>query len=92
MKVAKRELMRRGVSQHTLEKICSRKPVRVAKLATCLKVAEISARGLRRTTKATVLDRKTIRRILNRKKVKASTLAKMIMLLKQHELPAAAPP
>ena len=39
-KIAKREFMRRGVSQHILEKICSRKPVRVAKLARCLKVAE----------------------------------------------------
>lgn len=41
-------------------------------------IAEISARGLRRTTKATGLDRKTIRGILNGKKVKASTLAKVV--------------
>jgi hypothetical protein len=40
-------------------------------------IAEISARGLRKTTKETRLDRKTIRAILNGKKVKASTLAKM---------------
>ena len=39
-------------------------------------VAEISARGLRKTTNETGLDRKTIRRILNGGKVKASTLAK----------------
>src|SRR6516162_8551405 len=39
-------------------------------------VAEISARGLRRTTRETELDRKTIRAILSGKKVKASTLAK----------------
>jgi len=39
-KVPKREFMRRGVSQHTLEKICDRKPVRVAKLARCLKAVE----------------------------------------------------
>jgi hypothetical protein len=44
-------------------------------------VAEIGTRGLRRTTKATGLDRKTIRRILNRKKVKASTLAKVAIRL-----------
>jgi hypothetical protein len=40
VKIAKREFMRRGVSQHTLEKICNRKPVRVAKLAKCLKLIE----------------------------------------------------
>lgn len=45
-------------------------------------VAEISARGLRKTTKETGLDRKTIRRILNRKKVKTSTLAKVVMGLR----------
>jgi hypothetical protein len=39
---------------------------------------EISARGLRKTTKETGLDRKTIRGILNGKKVKASTLAKVV--------------
>jgi hypothetical protein len=43
-------------------------------------IAAISARGLRRTTKATGLDRKTIRGILNGKKVKASTLAKVMGL------------
>jgi hypothetical protein len=42
-------------------------------------IAEISALGLRRTTKETGLDRKTIRAILNGKKVKASTLAKVVM-------------
>jgi len=46
-------------------------------------VAEISARGLRKTTNETGLDRKTIRRILNRKKVKASTLAKVVIGLRQ---------
>jgi hypothetical protein len=44
-KVAKREFMRRGVSQHTLEKICNRKPVRIAKLARCLKVVEETKKG-----------------------------------------------
>jgi hypothetical protein len=39
-KIPKREFMRRGISQHTLEKICKRKPVRTAKLAQCLKVLE----------------------------------------------------
>jgi hypothetical protein len=44
-KIAKREFMRRGVSQHTLEKICNRKPVRVAKLAKCLRVVEELKKG-----------------------------------------------
>lgn len=39
-KVPKREFMRRGINQHTLEKICRRKPVRMIKLAECLKVLE----------------------------------------------------
>jgi C-5 cytosine-specific DNA methylase len=42
-------------------------------------IAEISERGLRRTTKETGLDRKTIRVILKGKKVKASTLAKVVI-------------
>jgi len=46
-------------------------------------VAEIGARGLRKTTKETGLDRKTIRAILNRRKVKASTLAKVVMGLRE---------
>ena len=40
VKVPKREFMRRGINQHTLEKICKRKPVRAIKLAKCLKVLE----------------------------------------------------
>jgi len=39
-KVSKRELMRRGVNQHTLEKICQRQQVRAVKLARCLQVIE----------------------------------------------------
>lgn len=39
-KIPKRELMRRGINQHTLEKICKRKPVRAAKLMECLKAVE----------------------------------------------------
>jgi hypothetical protein len=39
-KIPKRELMRRGVNQHTLEKICNRQPVRAVKLAKCLQVIE----------------------------------------------------
>jgi hypothetical protein len=46
-------------------------------------ITEIAARGLRRTTKETELDRKTIRGILNGKKVKASTLAKVVIGLRQ---------
>jgi hypothetical protein len=46
-------------------------------------IAEISSRGLRKTTKETGLDRKTIRTILNRKKVKISTLAKVVNGMRQ---------
>ena len=46
-------------------------------------IAEISARGLRKTTKETRLDRKTIRTILKGEKVKASTLAKVVVGLRQ---------
>jgi hypothetical protein len=38
--VPKREFMRRGINQHTLEKICDRVPVRAAKLVDVLKVLE----------------------------------------------------
>jgi hypothetical protein len=37
--VPKREFMRRGINQHTLEKICRKEPVRALKLAKCLKGA-----------------------------------------------------
>lgn len=37
-----REFMRRGVNQHTLEKICKREPVRGIKLARCLNAIEHS--------------------------------------------------
>ncbi len=46
-------------------------------------IAEISGCGLRKTTKETGLDRKTIRAILSGKKVKAWTLAKVVMGLRQ---------
>jgi len=46
-------------------------------------IAEVSVRGLRKTTKETGLDRKTIRAILSGKKVKASTLAKVVMALRK---------
>jgi hypothetical protein len=36
----RREMMRRGISQHTLEKIVRREPVRVASLAKCLNALE----------------------------------------------------
>ncbi|HTT23667.1 MAG TPA: hypothetical protein VMG82_32365 [Candidatus Sulfotelmatobacter sp.] len=39
-RVPKREFMRRRINQHTLEKICTREPVRAIKLAACLKVLE----------------------------------------------------
>jgi hypothetical protein len=46
-------------------------------------IAEIRKRGLRKRTKETGLDRKTIRGILNGKKVKASTLTKVVIGLRQ---------
>jgi len=46
-------------------------------------IEEISNHGLRRPTKQTGLDRKTIRDILNAKKVKASTLAKVVVGLRE---------
>jgi len=39
-RVPKREFMRRGINQHTLEKIRRREPVRAIKLAKCLKALE----------------------------------------------------
>jgi hypothetical protein len=36
--VPKREFMRRGINQHTLQKICRREPVRAIKVTDCLKV------------------------------------------------------
>jgi hypothetical protein len=46
-------------------------------------IAEISGRGLRETTRQTGLDRKTIRAILNGHKVKASTLMKLVIGLRE---------
>jgi hypothetical protein len=40
-KIPKRELMRRGINQHTLEKICRRQLVRAVKLIECMKVLGI---------------------------------------------------
>jgi hypothetical protein len=37
-KLPKREFIRRGINQHTLEKICEKKPVRALNLAECLRV------------------------------------------------------
>jgi len=39
-KFPKREFMRRGINQHTLEKICGREPVRAVKLTKCLNALE----------------------------------------------------
>jgi hypothetical protein len=44
-KVPKREFMRMGINQHTLEKMCNREPVRALKLAECLRVLEEYERG-----------------------------------------------
>jgi hypothetical protein len=38
--VPKREFMRRGINQHTLEKICRREPVRASRLAEAFRVLE----------------------------------------------------
>jgi len=46
-------------------------------------IAEISARGLRRATRDTGLDRKTIRRVLKGMPVKVSTLAKVVVGLRK---------
>jgi hypothetical protein len=46
-------------------------------------ITEISKHGLRRMTKRTGLDRKTIRAISNGNKVKSSTLAKVVMGLRE---------
>jgi len=40
VKIPKREFMRRGINQHTLEKICRGELVRAIKLAKCFKVIE----------------------------------------------------
>jgi hypothetical protein len=48
---------------------------------------EITARGLRKTTKDTGLDRKTVRAILEREKVKASTIAKAAIGMRQEQTP-----
>lgn len=45
--------------------------------------AEIKRRGVRKVTKQTSRDRKTIRAILNGKKVKLSTLAKVVIGLEE---------
>jgi hypothetical protein len=47
-------------------------------------IAEIGGRGLRKTTKQTGLDRKTIRAVINRKKVKIATLAKIVIGLQRN--------
>jgi uncharacterized protein (DUF2384 family) len=39
-KVPKREFIRRGINQHTLEKICGKEAVRASKLAKVLKVLQ----------------------------------------------------
>jgi hypothetical protein len=46
-------------------------------------IGEIRAHGLRKTTKETGLDRKTIREIVNGKRVKASTLAKVVVGMRE---------
>ena len=38
--VPKREFIRRGINQHTLEKVCRKEPVRISRLAKMLKVLE----------------------------------------------------
>ena len=38
--VPKREFRRKGINQHTLEKISAKKPVRASRFAKCLRVLE----------------------------------------------------
>jgi hypothetical protein len=49
-------------------------------------IAEMSRHGLRQTTKQTHLDRKTIRAVLKGKKVKTSTLAKVVVGLREESV------
>ena len=42
MEIPKREFMRKGINQHTLEKICAGKPVRAIKVSQCLRVLQES--------------------------------------------------
>src|SRR5215469_11254567 len=42
-KIPKREFSRRGIKQHTLEKICNRMPVRTTKLSECLKTLALTS-------------------------------------------------
>jgi hypothetical protein len=44
-------------------------------------IAEITKRGLKKTTKQTGLDRKTIRALASGEKVKTSTLAKLVITI-----------
>jgi hypothetical protein len=39
-KVPKREFIRKGINQHTLEKICAKKPVRASKVSECIKALD----------------------------------------------------
>lgn len=48
-------------------------------------MAAIKQRGVRKTTKQTGMDRKTIRAIVNGGKVKASTLAKLVVAIRNDE-------
>ncbi|MGA9972665.1 MAG: hypothetical protein WBQ07_20190 [Candidatus Acidiferrales bacterium] len=48
-------------------------------------IAEIKVHGLRKTSKESGLDRKTIRAILNQKEVKTSTLAKVAIWLRSQQ-------
>ena len=41
--------MRRGINQHTLEKICRQEPVRAVKLEKCLKALEEYEQGCQKT-------------------------------------------
>ena len=47
-------------------------------------IAGFSTPGLRQTTRDTGLDRKTIRAVLNRKKVKIAKLAKIVIGLQRN--------
>ena len=47
MEIPKREFMRKGINQHTLEKICRREPVRAIKLVTCMRQLENTKRSAR---------------------------------------------
>src|SRR5215831_1546714 len=51
--IPKREFMRRGINQHTLEKTCARKPVRARTLFSCLRKLNANSKKRNKSLTAT---------------------------------------